>query len=137
MGLDNGIVVEGVSKEKIDSKYVIFEDELMEDFPSFHLCYWRKCWNIRKLIFDCIDVDKLETDDYDFILEKHELTRIITTLIRFSELSEEEYESYYANDIWGYDIMMSKTKMDIDALMWLLDLYDEYPNIKVIFYDSY
>lgn len=33
--------------------------------------------------------------------------------------------------------MISKTKMDIDALMWLLDLYDECPNIKVIFYDSY
>lgn len=137
MGLDNGIVVEGVPKEKIDSKYVIFEDELTEDFPSFHICYWRKCWNIRNLIFDCIDVDERETDGCDFTLEKHELIGIIDALAYFSKLSEEEYESYYANDIWGYYLMISKTKMDIDALMWLVDLYDECPNIKVIFYDSY
>ena len=77
MGLDNGIVVEGVPKEKIDSKYVIFEDELMEDFPSFHLCYWRKCWNIRNLILDLINIDERETDGRDFTLEKHELIGII------------------------------------------------------------
>lgn len=137
MGLDNGIVVEGVPKEKIDSRYVIFENELTEDFPSFHICYWRKCWNIRQLIFDCMDIDERETNDCDFILEKHELAKIVEVLIEFSELSEEEYELYYANDIWGYDTMISKTKTDIDALMWLVDLYDECPNIKVIFYDSY
>lgn len=137
MGLENGIVVEGIPKEKIDSKYVIFEDELTEDFPSFHICYWRKCWNIRNLILDHINVDKRENDDYNFTLEKRELLWIIDVLAYFSELSEEEYELYYANDIWGYYLMMSKTKMDIDALMWLVDLYDECPNIKVIFYDSY
>ena len=137
MGLDNGIVVEGVPKEKIDNKYVIFKDELEEDSPSFHICYWRKCWNIRNLILDCINIDERESDDCDFILKKHELIGIIDVLAYFSELSEEEYELYYANDIWGYDIMISKTKTDIDALMWLVDLYDECPNIKVIFYDSY
>ena len=137
MGLDNGIVVEGVPKEKIDSKYVIFENEPTEDFLSFHICYWRKCWNIRNLILNCINADECETDNYDFMLEKHELIEIIDVLAYFSELSEEEYELYYANDIWGYDIMMSKTKTDIDALIWLVDLYDECPNIKVIFYDSY
>lgn len=62
---------------------------------------------------------------------------IIDALAYFSKLSEEEYELYYANDIWGYDIMISKTKMNVDALIWLVDLYDECPNIKVIFYDSY
>lgn len=41
MGLENGIVVEGIPKEKIDNKYVIFENELTEDFPNFHICYWK------------------------------------------------------------------------------------------------
>lgn len=96
-----------------------------------------KCWNIRNLILDCINVDGRENDGCDFTLEKHELLGIIDILAYFSELSEKEYELYYANDIWGYYLMIYKTKMDIDALMWLLDLYDECPNIKVIFYDSY
>lgn len=137
MGLENGIVVEGIPKEKVDSKYVIFKGELRKDFPSFHLCYWRKCWNIRKLILDCIDVDEYETDNCDFILEKYELIRIIDVLTDFRELSEEEYELYYMNDIWGYDIMIPHIRGDISALKWLVDLYDECPNIKVTFYDSY
>ena len=101
------------------------------------MCYWRKCWNIRNLILGLINIDERETDGCDFTLEKHELIGIIDALAYFSKLSEEEYKLYYANDIWGYDLMISKTKMDIDALIWLVDLYDECPNIKVIFYDSY
>lgn len=135
MGLDNGIIVKGVPKEKIVDEYVIFEGE--ENFSSFHLCYWRKCWNIRKLIFNCIDVDEYETDDCEFMLEKDELIKIIDVLTDFSELLEREYELYRANDIWGYDIMIRHIKGDIDALKWLVDLYDDCPNIKVIFYDSY
>ena len=41
MGLDNGIIIK--NKNGIEEE----------------ICYWRKCWNIRKLIFDCIDSNEM------------------------------------------------------------------------------
>ena len=73
MRLDNGIQIKRNEKSMaIYNKIRRFErDWDSEHRYDFEVCYWRKCWNIRHLILDCLSSG--EDENYEFKIKRDEI----------------------------------------------------------------
>ncbi len=113
MGLDNGIIIKnknGIEKEEI--------------------CYWRKCWNIRRLIFECIDPNKML---FEYSLSLDNLVDIYYAL---KTLNKENW-SENGGSIWEWEEIRKGLKRDIKTLNKLIKRMKKESDLEVIFYDSY
>ena len=112
MGLDNGIIVR--NKNGIEEE----------------ICYWRKCWNIRKLIFDCIDSNEML---FEYSLS---LGNLIDIYYALKTLNKENW-SENGGSIWEWEEIRKGLKRDIKTLNKLIKRMKKEPGLEVIFYDSY
>ena len=112
MGLDNGIVIKN------------------KDGTKEEICYWRKCWNIRRLIFDCIDPNKLL---FEYSLSLGDLVDIYYAL---KTLNKENWNEN-GGSIWEWEEIKKGLKRDIKELGKLIKRMKKEPELEVIFYDSY
>ncbi len=142
MGLDNGIHL--IMRQKIDPKEdIIFNDFEKIDFDEFatneykdgyyyDVCYWRKCWNIRDMIFDALDADKNSLSDTYTIDKPSQIQEIIDGLYRFLQNGED-----WEDSIWDFEDMIPQLAQDIVNLSAVKRIMNDYTNVKVEFYDSY
>lgn len=132
MGLDNGILVYSNKVIPELSKYTddfrIFDDH---GRIVYDLCYWRKCWNIRKLILS--DVLKWSgCDKFEFALTEEHIKEIIKVL---SGLNKKNWNDA-GGSIWEFGEQRGHIKRHIKALRTLLKVMRKH-EIEVWFYDSY
>lgn len=135
MGLDNSIEVKRNAYTNNIPELKQFEEPWYKQYEyDFSICHFRKCWNVRAMIFDVVKhthnngtSDPLTTTDID---------NIIQGLQSFN--SENWQED--GGSIWDWDDeeypYSEQIQCDIEKLKVLRDLMDKY-DLEVYFYDSY
>jgi hypothetical protein len=133
MGLDNGIEVR--RKDNLPNCVLCFDNDewCKQHGYNLEVAYWRKCWNVRAIIFSVID-DEEEHCVYN--ITREDLVEIIHRL---------EDELHYCNFlsgewggcIWEWNEFRSIQKRNIKNLKKLAHMMKRHPEIEVIFYDSY
>ena len=142
MGLDNGITL--ITRQKINENnippYIHLEkDEWDDEHKSngyhYDICYWRKCWNIRNIVFDLDDINGIDCGTFEL-----EIKHIIELREKFIEYLfdiqkwQDDYED--GRTIWDADDMIPHLAQDIVTLKWLAEYMIKH-RVKVEFYDSY
>lgn len=135
IGLDNGIEIYSNNKIRYPKGVEPWND-WCEDYWNnmdkyrLHLCYWRKCWNIRAELFsavDCSDNGLYYRMDYDAV------KRFYIALERLNH--KRAWEN--SDSIWTWKEYRDHLDQDLLNLEWLLYLMKDNPDIEVVFYDSY
>lgn len=134
MGLDNGIEIK--RKDNLPNCVLYFDSD---EWRKQHGCglevaYWRKCWNVRHIIFDVLG----RGDDNDSIIDitREELVEIIRRLendLHYFDFLEGEWGSC----IWRWNDFRRIQKWNLKYLKKLAHMMKRHPEIEVIFYDSY
>ena len=130
MGLDNGICVKRNEKAmNIYDKLKHLESDWDEEHKyDFEIAYWRKCWNVRSIIFRCLG-DGRDNDDTQ--IKRDDIAKIV------AELKSLNHKTWYEGDsIWTWEEQKSHMKRYIENLKYLYKLMDKY-DLDVYFYDSY
>jgi hypothetical protein len=133
MGLDNGIEIR--RKENLPKCVLRFDEEWRKkNNYDLEVAYWRKCWNVRHIIFDVLR----RGDDNDSIIEitSDEVLEIIRRLendLRYHDFLEGEWGSC----IWDWNDFRRIQKRNLKNLKKLAGMMKRHPEIEVIFYDSY
>ena len=135
MGLDNSIQVRRNEYTNTIPELKQFEDSWDKNHEyDFEIAYFRKCWNVRDMVFDVVkcahdndESDPLTTEDID---------NIIKGLQSFN--SDNWQEGW--GSIWEWDDeeypYSKKVAHDIEKLKTLRRLMEKY-DLEVYFYDSY
>ena len=131
MGLDNGLCIRrNETSMSIYNKIKCFEEEWMKEYQyDFEICYWRKCWNIRALIFECIGSCD---NDGEIQVKREDIPNIIEIL---KSLNEKNWYDY-GSSIWEYKEQKPHIKRQIKNLKKVYRLMGKY-DLEVYFYDSY
>lgn len=133
MGLDNGIEIR--RRNNLPNCVLCFDREWTKKCGyDLEVAYWRKCWNVRAIIFDVLQ----RGDDNGSIIEitHEELREIIRRL-------EEElhYFNFLGGDwggcIWTWNEFRRIQKRNIKNLKKLEKMMRRHPDIIPFFYDSY
>lgn len=132
MGLDNGIEVK--RKGNLPNCVLCFDNDEWRKQHGYDLevAYWRKCWNVRHIIFGVIDS---EENDYMYNITREELVEIIHRLendIHYFDFLEGEWDC-----IWEWNTFRRIQKWNLKRLKKLAHMMKRHPEIEVIFYDSY
>ena len=135
MGLDNSICVRRNEYTSNIPELKRFEEDYDKEHKyDFGVTYWRKCWNIRSMIFDV--VPGVHDNDESDLLTIDDIDNIIKGLQLFNSKNWREN----GGSIWDWDDeeypYSKKIKQDIKSLKTLKRLMKKY-NLQVYFYDSY
>lgn len=129
MGLDNGICVK---KTEYTKRLGLFEDKYPE-YPDldYEICYWRKCWNVRNMIYSVIK--ELPENNSQLELSAEDLINIRNGLKEYNKKNWSERES-----IWIWKEIKPNIKKHIADLKILIRAKQIYGDqIEIYFYDSY
>lgn len=132
MGLDNSIEVK-------HNEYTNNIPELQrfarswdtEKKYDFEIVYFRKCWNVRSVIFDA--VPGTYNNDISDPLSIEDIDNIIKGLQSFNA---DNWQEIALGSIWDWEKYKSKIQEDIENLRYLKELMKKY-DLEVYFYDSY
>ena len=134
MGLDNAIEIR--RKSNLPNCVLCFDNDEWRKQHGYDLevAYWRKCWNVRAIIFDVLR----RGDDNDSVIDitREELVEIIHRLeddLHYFDFLEEEWGSC----IWEWNTFRRFQKWNLKRLKKLAHMMKRHPEIEVIFYDSY
>ena len=141
MGLDNGLILH--SKEPIDFPREIIDyiDKLPVDahtartFPyKYELCYWRKCWNLRREIGHALGAANVEYVDKSW-LTISDVKNIWHAINQLS--SRRVWES--GDSIWSWSEIKDHLARDLLIIDWLIYFMRQHEESEymVEFYDSY
>ena len=131
MGLDNGIEVRRTPYTSTIPELQQFTEEWDDKHEcNFSICYWRKCYNIRSMIFDA--AKGIHNGGFSDPLTKEDIDDIIKGLQSFNSRNWQDD----GGSIWEWDSYSKKIKQDIENLQTLRGLMDKY-DLEVYFYDSY
>lgn len=130
MGLDNGLILRNPKVEQIPS-YIISRFDFDE---TLDVCYWRKCWGIRRAILNVLDPQGVRSDEYEFRVEAEDVPAIKKALKPF-------FDSIYweenGDSIWEYEEYKDVLLQDWVNLTWLEEYLKNNPDAVCFFYDSY
>lgn len=142
MGLDNGIMLRVRGEINPDEAILsipgieknTWSETEKKGFTEYDICYWRKCWNIRGILFACCqDAEDKENN------REYELT--ISELV---SIRDQFYEiicrgpGYWDNSIWDFEEAMNFLPWDLVRLSALIDYMEENTGrCEAFFYDSY
>lgn len=134
MGLDNSIdIVRNDYSNKINAleRFTISCDK--DKVYPFEVCYWRKCWNVRRDILNIID----QGDDYQykFALDIPMIEEIIKVLKSYNKKTWEN--GGWSGSIWDWSEHKRFNRRHIRNLKLLIKIMEKYPELEVYFYDSY
>lgn len=130
MGLDNGICIK---RDTVSTKAQLAFDQEWTLAYGYDLgvAYWRKCWNIRNIVFDICNIE--EFNDSCTILSIEQIKEIIKEL-----KSMNKYNYCDRGDcIWDWEDFKRNNKKNIAALKQLIKFMKETPTMEVYFYDSW
>lgn len=131
MGLDNGIIVKGVTRAQLPRFYYPFDEDFSEG--EVEICYWRKWWTFRNLIIDRfrwfngeeVSEYKLSVDDVRYIRQ---------LLIDYLH-HPKQFES--DNNFREFKEVKGLMRKHIRNLQLLARWMQHNPDKEVYFYDSY
>ena len=128
MGLDNGITLK---KKDLPKQFYCLATQDRDYGSEIEIAYWRKCWQVRGLIYEAINMP----DENDSIIElsREDVLAIIKTLTK--NIKQKWYE--YGSPYWEWKEYKINHKHNIKRLKRLARLMKKYPDIIVEFYDSY
>lgn len=146
MGLDNGITLRVKGEINPDAEILTipgiekdsWNDNLELGFTYYDICYWRKCWNIRDILFvNCHDAKgKEDCGEYSFTVDELKEVRdgIYHTICEGSKAWDEENRS-----IWDFEEAMNFLPWDIVRISALIDYlqHEGAGRSEAFFYDSY
>ena len=98
---------------------------------SYDLCYWRKCWNVRDIIFDIVH-PKADNDTRTYLTAENCL-EIAAALKKLN--GKTWYEG--AGSIWHWGEARRSIKKDIKNLKRAAKIKKKYPHTEIYFYDSW
>ena len=132
MGLDNGIEI----KRRADLPAAAFAyfDEAWRAKYSYDLevAYWRKCWNVRRIIIDVLDIR--EDNDSHTTMTIEDVDAVITALYKINKKNWLEYGS----TIWEWKEFKDIQRRNIRNLRRLRYMMKKKPDVfEVYFYDSW
>lgn len=136
MGLDNGIVLK-LSDRKVpkdfpeQEEWWIDSQEDVDKDGEFHVCYWRKCWDIREIILGVLHAGQ---EGGEYPVEAEDLPAIRRGIIKL--LNPKTYEEN-SDSIWEYDERVESELQMLLNMMWLENYLKTHPKDSAIFYDSY
>ena len=133
MGLDNGIEIR--RKDNLPNCALCFDKEWLKKYNfDLEVAYWRKCWNVRDVIFDVLR--RGEDNDSVIYITREEVLEIIKRLENdfhyFDFLADE-----WSDCIWKWNTFRKIQKRNIKNLKKLAGMMKRHPEIEVYFYDSY
>lgn len=130
MGLDNGIIVKGLSLEEVPRVL-----DSREFSGGITICYWRKWWGFRNEVVDYLQNRYLSLDEqYEWELDIKDLAKIYEIYIN---CTKEEWWLSYSDSIWSYEEIAPQIDKELMRLQWLITCKMNYPDAQIIFYDSY
>ena len=130
MGLDNGLILH--TKEPVDFPKELNINDWWQSNGQYHygICYWRKCWNIRREVAYIIEAPLDYVAKYGLdISEVKNIWRAINELN-----SKRAWES--DESIWSYNEIKDHLDRDLLRLEWLISFMRDH-ECQVEFYDSY
>lgn len=130
MGLDNGIVMK-YNPEVVCIGWVKKELQVFGMGFIHDLCYWRKCWNVRDIIFSIVH-PKADNDTIT-MLTADQLLEIAAALKKLNKKTW--YEG--AGSIWSWTEARRGIKKDIKNLKRAAKIKKKYPHTEIYFYDSW
>ena len=92
MGLDNGIIARKANNENINTKFLALNTYTYSD-GSHEIAYWRKCWNVRQLIFNVLGTGY--EDEYQILLNREDILEIVRHLKKLNKKTWDEGESIW------------------------------------------
>ena len=132
MGLDNGIGI----KRRADLPalaFTYFDKEYRAKHNyDLEVAYWRKCWNVRSIIMDILNVR--ENNNSYTIMTIDDVDTIITALRKINKKNWLAYGS----TIWDWKEFKSIQRRNIRNLRRLRRIMRKEPEVfEVYFYDSW
>ena len=133
MGLDNAIEIK--RNNDLPNCVLCFDDDEWRKQRGYDLevAYWRKCWNVRQIIFSVVDSSEY---DCEYNITREELVEIIHRLendLHYFDFLEGEW----GGCIWEWNDFRRIQKRNMKNLKKLAGMMKRHPEIEVIFYDSY
>ena len=132
MGLDNGIKI----KRRVDlpaEAFAYFDEEWRAKHNyDLEVAYWRKCWNVRRIIIDVLDVRE-DNDSYT-TMTIDDVDAVITALCRINKKNWLDCGS----TIWDWKEFKGIQRRNIRNLRRLRYMMRKKPDVfEVYFYDSW
>ena len=136
MGLDNGITLYSKKAIAIPDEVQVLETSMSgpEFGFGYELCYWRKCWGLRREIAHALQATtEYVGKSWLTISDVKSIWRAITEVN-----SERTWED--GNNLWTYKEIKPNLERSLLALEWLVSFMREHEGedwFMVEFYDSY
>lgn len=148
MGLDNGIILRTNTKLDVhngdEDCYELPDYIALDQLSSlgergkfqytYEVCYFRKSWAFRDMVFSVLDNRKDAKDNGITELTKDEVLQIRDGLLDFFRKPEEWNDGA---QVFYMDQSIAHVGGDALNLGWLAEWMDEHPHDLVYFYDSY
>ena len=128
MGLDNGITLK---KEGLPKQFNRLATKDRDYGSDIEIAYWRKCWQVRRLIYEAINMPA--ENDSIVKLSREDVLAIIKILTK--NIKQKWYE--YGSPYWEWKEYKINHRENIRRLRRLACLMKKYPDVVVEFYDSY
>ena len=110
----------------------LFDDEVSKKYnydPS--VAYWRKCWNVRNIIFDLLYIE--DFNDSETNMTRNDVKRVIAELKKLNSANFRDR----GDCIWEWEDFKCSKRRNIHRLRKLVRLMRKYPDMEVYFYDSW
>ena len=131
IGLDNGIVIRGVTREDLP-KLVRYPNEKDYINGEVEVCYWRKCWGLRNEIMQHLCAYSSDPDQWEFKLSIDDVDFIRALIVTYLKHPED-----WDNSIWDFHEIKHSLRNQRWNLILLRFWMKNHPDKDVIFYDSY
>ena len=132
IGLDNGLYVKNYPDEflsRAPSSFNYWKDDSKEEVE---FAYWRKCWSLRDEIMAVLP-EESEEGHYELTIEI--LKQIRNICIKY--MDPEYYKVNSLDMLWTYEEFDPSQKENIKNIVYVIDSWGKFPEMKVYFYDSY
>ena len=128
MGLDNSITLK---KEGLPKQFNCLATKDRDYGSEIEIAYWRKCWQVRHLIYEAINMPA--ENDSIVELSREDVLAIIKALTK--NIKQKWYE--YSPPYWEWKEYKVNHRENIRRLRRLVRLMKKDPDVVVEFYDSY
>ena len=130
MGLDNGVVVRGVTREQLP---LLMRFPFDKDYTNgeIEICYWRKCWGFRNEVIHTLFIAE-NPEKYEYKLTIKDVDYIRALIVTYLKHPEE-----WENSIWTFNEIKHSLRDQRWNLILLHFWMKVHPNAEVYFYDSY
>lgn len=133
MGLDNGISIKR-KQGMPDSIFKRFDTDISRKWEyDLEVAYWRKCWNIRSLIYDVLGA--AQENDSEISMNRQDVLNVIKALKGVNRKNWDDCG--WGGSIWEWNDYKYTHRRNIANLQWLARFMKKHPDIEVYFYDSY